>query len=157
MSDATDPAETRTAVVAHIPNRRCPLCAHGFATPDSVLDLSVEPALTIEKLEQKAGKFLSTGRIAMSTCPACGAAVQEIHRVVPIELTGLTCACGSTDFQFSIKLLAPNKQKNPTDWNFDIDVICRKCKKLGIVKSVLGFFRFKRIKIDATGVDLRLK
>jgi hypothetical protein len=113
-------------------------------------------SLEITSLERRGEGIASTGRIPMGHCPVCGFAVDEINRVVPIELQGLICKCGGREFRFSIRSLKPNKSKEPTEWKFDLDVVCVGCENRKFRQRIANFFRLKRVKVGATGIDLEL-
>jgi hypothetical protein len=139
-----------TPAIVCTPQQLCPACGGAlFAAED-------RPALRIMSIERKADRITSVGRIPMARCPVCGRAVQEINRAVPIELEGLTCDCGGQKFRFTIRSLKPNKVKDPTEWTFDLDVTCVSCRHKKFRQKILSFFRLKRIKVGATGVDLEM-
>jgi hypothetical protein len=84
-------------------------------------------------------------------------AINEINEVVPIELAGLRCSCGGTDFTFAIRSLKPDRLQNPSEWKFDLDIICSKCRRKKLTEKIASFFRLKRIKVGPAGVDLVMK
>jgi hypothetical protein len=116
-----------------------------------------KPNLEIVRLERKAGKFVTSGKINMGYCQNCGAAVREITQVVPLELKGLSCDCGSSKFRFTISSIKPNKPKDATEWVFDLDIICRNCNRVKFTEKILNFFKLKRIKVGVTGVDVQMR
>jgi hypothetical protein len=76
---------------------------------------------------------------------------------VPIELSGLACNnCGGKKFQFTISSLKPNRAKDPTDWDFDLEIACTSCQRRKLLERILNFFRVKRIKVGPTGFDLEM-
>jgi hypothetical protein len=129
----------------------CPGCGWGLSSPPG------EPRLELIRIERRDTKFTVEGRVPKAYCSACGQALDEIQSVVPIELEGLVCACGGRSFQFAIKSLEPNKAQKPTEWKFELDVICDKCNKAKFVEKVFSFLRLKRIKVGPTGMDVQLK
>jgi hypothetical protein len=139
------------AIVCTPDETRCPGCGRGM-----ILATHDQPALRVMSIERKAGKFASSGSILMSTCPVCGQAVREIEGVVPIELDGLVCACGSKEFNFPIRSLKRNKEQTATEWDSDLGITCLSCSKPRLVERILGFLSVKRIKVGATGVDLEM-
>jgi hypothetical protein len=117
----------------------------------------VEQGIRLVKLKRKEGKFVVVGSVDLGHCPVCGAAATAISAAVPIELEGLACSCGSKNFRFAINSLKPNRPKNPTDWQFELDVICISCKRQKFIEKVLSFFKLKRIKVGPLGVDVQVK
>jgi hypothetical protein len=138
---------------AIVHRERPPLCVGCARLLDASDDVR---APQITSIERKADKMTAWGRVLMNRCPYCGMAVEEINRVVPIELQGITCDCGGKEFRFTIRSLKPNKAKDPTEWSFDLDVTCISCRTRKLRGKILSFFRLKRIKIGATGVDLEV-
>jgi hypothetical protein len=65
----------------------------------------------------------------------------------------MICSCGGNDFRFAISSL----QKKRAEWIFDLDVICRACESTKFHEKLLDFFKLKRLKIGATGVDVQLR
>jgi hypothetical protein len=82
--------------------------------------------------------------------------VNEINKSVPIELEGMTCSCGGKNFRFAISSLKKNPKKR-AEWVFDLDVICEACDKTKFHEKLLNFFKLKRLKIGATGVDVQMQ
>jgi hypothetical protein len=135
--------------VVYTEQGRCWHCAH--------LMPPIEGAVNIQSIEKKGDGFVASGYIPFDRCPFCGMMIHAISEVVPVELAGLSCSCGGKQFRFAIKTIKPNKAKNPTEWKFDLDVICTICSKRKFRQKILNLFRLKRIKVGATGVDLQLK
>src|SRR5271156_6853244 len=107
-------------------------------------------------LQKTSETFTLTGSVPMRNCPKCGIALDAITKAVPIELDALKCHCGHTNFRFAIRSLKPNTATAPTEWRFNLDIICRQCTRRKFTRRILNFFRLKRIKVGATGVDLEM-
>ena len=87
----------------------------------------------------------------------CGMTVKAVAQVVPIELEGVRCACGGKHFRFVINYIMSSGGANPTDWWFELAVICIGCNRKKFVERVLSFFKLKRIKVGPTGSDVQMK
>jgi hypothetical protein len=96
------------AIIGSLPH--CPSCGY----------VATEPTLKIVRLERKDGRFVASGSVSMTKCPKCGMMVEAINQIVPIELRGLTCACGASDFRFVIRSLKPSAAKRSVEWNSNL-------------------------------------
>ncbi|WP_156398873.1 hypothetical protein [Methylobacterium sp. Leaf469] len=148
MTDLPSTSQQKELAIVCTPSHRCPACG------DDVIAVEFEPALKVTSVERKIDKFATFGSVPMSRCPVCGMALREVQRVVPLELEGLTCVCGKSDFNFSVSSIKPNKKKNATEWDFNLDVTCKSCKKQKFLEKILNFFKLKKIKVSATGVEV---
>ena len=138
--------DTVTAIVAE--GELCFSCrTHGGFTRFE------KPALEVRRICRTKSGLTASGIIRARRCPVCGTALNAINNVVPIELDGMICSCGGNDFRFAISSL----KKTRAEWIFDLDVICRACEKTKFHEKLLDFFKLKRLKIGATGVDVQLK
>jgi hypothetical protein len=155
MPDSNVTEESGFAIVCAL-DQHCVMCHGGPLVGDDGGPI-VGPLVRIISIQRKNETLVSTGIIPMGAhCANCGAAVSAISKVVPIELEGLTCTCGHNKFRFAIRSLKPNKVKDPTEWNFDLDIICIACTRRKFTQKVLSFFRLKRVKVGAAGVDLEM-
>jgi hypothetical protein len=145
-----DPIDTQSVAIICTPPQHCDQCGGAVYSPTQA------PALQITTVERKADGIVTTGRIPVSYCPRCAAALHEIRRVVPIELKGLACKCGSEKFRFSVRSIKPNKAKDPTDWNFELDAVCLGCDQTKFHEKILNFFRLKKVKVGVTGIDVEM-
>jgi hypothetical protein len=114
------------------------------------------PVVELVSLQKTSDNLTLTGRVPMLNCPVCGFAVEAISKTVPIELQALNCHCGHSDFRFAIRSLKPNKTSGPTEWRFDLDVICRQCERRKFRKRIFNFFRLKKLQVGATGVAIEM-
>jgi hypothetical protein len=146
MSEASDvPKETDFTVVATL--QCCPSCNWVDNQPIFVKFVS---------LRKTSDNLTVAGTVPMLYCPRCADSISAITKAVPIELQALNCHCGHNDFRFAISSLKPNKTAAPTEWRFDLDIICRRCERRKFRRRILNFFRLKKIKVGATGVDLEM-
>jgi hypothetical protein len=117
-----------------------------------------EPILERDAMERKKDGSLATGKVPIRFCPVCRSALREIYRVVPIELEELACPqCERKDLKFALSSVKPNRAKEPTDWKFDLEGMCRACNAKTFTQSITELLRLKRIKVSPSGVDLWLK
>jgi hypothetical protein len=116
-----------------------------------------EPILERDAMEPKKDGSLATGKVPIRFCPVCRSALREMYRVVPIELEEFACPqCERKDFRFALGSVKPNKAE-PTDWQFDLEVICAACNTKTFTQRITELLRLKRIKVGPRGVDLKLK
>ena len=117
-----------------------------------------EPILERDAMERKKDGSLATGKVPIRFCPVCRSALREMYRVVPIKLEGLSCPqCERKDFRFALRSMKPNKVKEPTDWKFDLEVMCPACNTKMFTQGIAELLRLKRITVGPTGVDFWLK
>ena len=147
MVEAPPPETECDIAIVYTPQQICQACG------SALFGKKGGPALQIVSIERKAEGLVSTGRILMARCPVCGAAVDEINRAIPIQLNGLTCICGGQQFRFAIRSLKPNKAKKPTEWSFDLDIICVQCDQSKYEEKNLDFSKLKRIRVGDAGVE----
>jgi hypothetical protein len=116
-----------------------------------------KPSLEVSSIKRQKDGFQVKGKVQFRHCRICGKALHEINKEVPIHLKDLVCQCGKNNFRFVLNSVKPNRAENATDWNFDLDVICRAGGKKTLTQKIAEFAKLKRIKVGPSGVDLTLK
>jgi hypothetical protein len=120
-----------------------------FASPRSVTLVSIEKTETGFRLVGNANRF---------DCAFCGLAMRAISAAVPLELDGLVCMCGSTDFRPVIQSLRPAVGKEAEkQWEFELDVFCTRCSHISFRERIFNLLKLKRIKVGATGIECEMK
>jgi hypothetical protein len=113
--------------------------------------------LRINSLKKKDGGYVLAGRIPPGTCPYCGNVIWALTNEVPVELESLCCECGGKEFKVSVRSVEMEKGKTDPDWQFKVDIDCKKCKRSKFRENIISFFRLKKIKFGPKGVDIQLK
>lgn len=116
-----------------------------------------EAPYSIHALNRTKGGFTLIGNMNRGHCSYCGAVIHAIKYMVEVELKELTCECGSTEFAEVIRSVKTSKKKLDSRWEFQVDINCAACKNKRAIARLVDFFRLKRIKVSATGVDLTMK
>ena len=148
MTDEEKSGEETVAAIVVAEGEMCRACAW--------LRMRREQALEVQRISRAKSGLMASGTIKARTCPVCVMALDEINKTVPIELEGMACSCGGKDFRFAVSSLKKNPQKR-ADWVFDLDMICEACDKTKFHEKLLNFFKLKRLKKGATGVDVQMQ